>query len=345
MPRATASKTIAPATVGSLPASYEAGTRPISDVFADFFPEVPEQMRIHCAKESRNDGAYIPPIDWGFTWSKDQVKLGQQIAAGSISRFWLIDGPPGCGKTEFAYQLAARTNRGLTVVECHEGIEADSLFSFMEPKEGSKSGFGRTEGPIVRAMKNGDLLVLDELKGLRNSVQLALYNLLDGRPIQLRHNGEIVVPHEEFRVIATVNDVGDEKRASFKGSFSLTDPLKSRFVGARFAPLPTHEEVAALHKRVPSICDVIARALVNIAQAVRSEAVSGTMREFSFRELLHAGRHLVANTAPADATGAEKLQSDGLVAAIAAAYGNKEALSCGTRLQQLVLDQRRLLNL
>lgn len=325
------------------------GERLVSSVFADTEDgkTAPSGAIIRMGSPYTVASRLLVP-DPAYTWVKDTMKAAQMICSGAVAKNWLIDGPPGCGKTEFAYQLASRTGRAITVIECHEGIEADSMFSSLEPSDETKSGFKRVAGPIANAMVAGDLLVLDELKGLRPAVQMALYNLLDGRPVQIRHSGETVTPHEDFRVIATVNDVADEKRSSFKGAFPLTDPLKSRFAALRFAPLSPPEEMKALVARAVGLSPKMAKYLVTIANVVRAEAIGGMMREFSFRELIVAGRLLVAERGPASGI-ADEASADAsrqwlsLDKAVFVAYCDKEGSSVSPRLKQIIADHKSLM--
>lgn len=326
--------------VESLPLAQ--GERRVSDVFPGY-ENAPQHARIYCgmAKPEGAPTGVVTKKDLQYTWSKPNVQLAQQIAAGVASKYWLLDGPPGCGKTEFAYQFAACTGRAITVLECHEGIEADALFSFLEPTtEASSSGFARVDGPITKAMRNGDLLVLDELKGLRPAVQMALYNALDGRPVLIRHTGTLIEPHPEFRVIATVNDVADEKKASFKGAFPLTDPLKSRFAGKKFAAMLADAEIEALRRRVPGMATPVASLLVSIATSIRSEAANGGMREISFRELLVACRLIVSSYGVASDNSESGIaaQMEGVSDSLDMAYGSKESKAITQRVADLARD-------
>lgn len=252
-------------------------------------PKAPQQTITMFAGATA--GQWVPAIDPKYVWSKELVRLAQRLVSQVVSKNWLLVGPPGCGKTEFAYQLCARTNRPVEVVECSEAIEADALFSTILPAEDTKSGLKRIDGPVVRAARSGATLILDEVTGLAPEVQIALHNLLDGRPIQIRATGDIVTPHKEFMVIATANDVSGENRHKYKGTFALNSAFKSRFAAPKFSYLDEATEIAALISRAPGLDPIIARSLVRVAIAVRT-SVAAQLREFSFRELMVAGRAL-----------------------------------------------------
>ncbi len=81
------------------------------------------------------------------------------------------------------------------------------------------------DGPLVNAMRNGDLLLIDEISLADDSVLERLNSVLEpSRTITIAEKGgEVVVAHPEFRVLATMNPGGDF------GKKELSPALRNRF--------------------------------------------------------------------------------------------------------------------
>jgi len=81
------------------------------------------------------------------------------------------------------------------------------------------------DGPLVTAMRNGDLLLIDEISLADDSVLERLNSVLEpGRTLTIAEKGgEVVVAHPRFRVLATMNPGGDF------GKKELSPALRNRF--------------------------------------------------------------------------------------------------------------------
>lgn len=81
------------------------------------------------------------------------------------------------------------------------------------------------DGPVIQAMKRGEVLLLDEMNLAANDVLERLNSLFDdNRCIRVDENaGEVVTPHDNFRIFATMNP------ASYAGREQLTDAMRSRW--------------------------------------------------------------------------------------------------------------------
>ena len=92
----------------------------------------------------------------------------------------------------------------------------------------SKSLFEWQDGPLVTAMKEGDMFVLDEINLAEDAVIERLNSALEsGREITLAEKGglssEKIVAHPNFKFLATMNPGGDF------GKRELSPALRSRF--------------------------------------------------------------------------------------------------------------------
>lgn len=114
--------------------------------------------------------------------------------------------------------------------------EMESLRSQMEEIEGLarryNSLFEWSDGPLVTAMKSGQMLLLDEMSLAEDAVLERLNSVLEpSRTLVLAEKGDdgsseesrVVVAHEDFRVFATMNPGGDF------GKRELSPALRSRF--------------------------------------------------------------------------------------------------------------------
>jgi len=82
------------------------------------------------------------------------------------------------------------------------------------------------DGVLVESLKNGYWLVLDELNSALPEVLFLLQSLLDDDKfiVLAEKNGEIVRPHSNFRLFATMNPAGN-----YTGTNDLNRALLSRF--------------------------------------------------------------------------------------------------------------------
>jgi len=114
-------------------------------------------------------------------------------------------GPTGCGKTSFVQEFAKRIGYSLYTVSCHGDMEVPELLGNYILKDGDTTF---QYGPVVRAMREGAILLLDEYDLLNPGTASGLNGVLEGRSIFLPETGERIEPDPGFKVVLTSNTAG-----------------------------------------------------------------------------------------------------------------------------------------
>lgn len=132
----------------------------------------------------------------------------------------LLYGPPGTGKSSWASTCFATVER----ITLHGQMPPDDLIGSM----GLVSGGGGTatvwqDGPVVRAMRNGSAIVLDEIDKASPDVVSSLFAVLDDMPIAgvTLPTGERVIPSPGYCAIATSNQSPDVLPEALRNRFDL----------------------------------------------------------------------------------------------------------------------------
>ena len=178
---------------------------------------------------------FIPKVE------KEYVRWGssKDIEAIMKSRMFYpiyISGPSGNGKTMMVEQSAAKAKVPFLRVQITPETDEDDLIG------GFRLINGETvfcKGPVIKAMEEGALLLIDEIDRGTNKI-MCLQGVLEGKPVLIKQTGETVVPAEGFNVIATANTKG---RGSDDGRFSaatiIDEAFLERFVSAVNQPWPS----------------------------------------------------------------------------------------------------------
>lgn len=131
---------------------------------------------------------------------------GWQIAefalANKLNRV-LLYGPPGTGKTYFGLNYQA--SKAYRLICTEEMTDAD-LIGYVS--KGTDGNYHWREGIGIRAWKEGSRLVVDEINRANADIESRLMSLIDtvdSSSWENPHTGEIVKPHKDFSVVATMN--------------------------------------------------------------------------------------------------------------------------------------------
>ncbi|SEQ48231.1 CbbQ/NirQ/NorQ/GpvN family protein [Thalassovita taeanensis] len=115
----------------------------------------------------------------------------------------LLKGPTGCGKTRFVEHMAARTDRPLYTVACHDDLSAADLIGRYLLRGGETEW---VDGPLTRAVREGAICYLDEVIEARKDVTVVLHPLTDNRrTLMIDRTGEELVAPPEFMLVASYN--------------------------------------------------------------------------------------------------------------------------------------------
>ncbi len=200
----------------------------------------------------------------------------------------LAIGDTGTGKTSFIRYLAYHTNNGFRRLNLNGGTTTDELIGHYVIDE-KESGMRWVDGVLLDAMKNGYWLLLDELNAALPEVLFVLQSVLDDDRflVVAEHEGEIVRPHGNFRVFATMNP-----STEYAGTKDLNKALLSRFpiVVQTHYPANAHE-IDIIKYHVPGISDKDVNVMVRIAEDIRKSKKQNTISFIcSTRELINWGR-------------------------------------------------------
>lgn len=154
----------------------------------------------------------------------------------------LLVGETGGGKTTICQLTAYLNNRNLYVVNCHMHTESSDFLGNLRPvrqhesdEEKNQKLFEWVDGPLIKAMQNGDFFLADEISLADDSVLERLNSLLEPeRSLLLAEKGidvgkdlddvkNIIQANESFFFISTMNPGGDY------GKKELSPALRNRF--------------------------------------------------------------------------------------------------------------------
>ncbi|CAK4030281.1 related to midasin (AAA ATPase) [Lecanosticta acicola] len=223
-----------------------------------------------------NEGkAYVEPYPGCKHWIRQGVqKLQDQdhyiitpfvrsnlenlVRASSTRQFpVLIQGPTSSGKTSMIEYLAKRTGHTFTRINNHEHTDLQEYLGTYISGADGRIQF--QEGVLVKALREGHWIVLDELNLAPTDVLEALNRLLDdNRELRIPETQEVVRPHSDFMLFATQNPAG-----LYGGRKTLSRAFRNRFLELHFDDIPVNELQEILHRRT-QLPESRAKRIVNV---------------------------------------------------------------------------------
>ena len=231
----------------------------------------------------------------------DPVTLEVVYLAARMQKPLLVEGPPGCGKTELAYAVAQAGNTVVERLQCYQGItEEKAIGKFDEALQKLYLETGRerlgedwnairerlhsldffSEGPLLRALRhkgNACVLLVDELDKVDHQFEALLLEILSAWQITVPKLGTIQAETIPFVVLSS----NEERR--------LGDPLRRRCFYLRFEYPSVEREREILAIRSTTSKPALRGQLAGLAQALRGYSLE---KPPSIAEMLDLARGL-----------------------------------------------------
>ncbi|XP_016427493.1 midasin-like [Sinocyclocheilus rhinocerous] len=182
------------------------------------------------------------PEEFGHVvWTQGMRRLA--VLVGRALRFGesvLLVGDTGCGKTTICQLFAALAGQKFFSVNCHLHMETSDFLGGLRPvrhtgtqQADAEDGrlFEWRDGPLVLAMKQDGVFLMDEISLADDSVLERLNSVLETeKSLVLAEKGsgddddvELIIAGKKFRLVATMNPGGDF------GKKELSPALRNRF--------------------------------------------------------------------------------------------------------------------
>ena len=207
-------------------------------------------------------------------WGQEDFSIFDHARANNINV--LIYGPTGPGKTTSVEAWAAERGLRMATVSGNASMEPSQMTGkFVADGTGS---FAWIDGPVTDVVRNGGVLLLDEVNFISPKIYTVLYSLLDGRRMitLLDHHGETIEAHKDLTIFATMNP-----------DYIGTTPLNFAFRNRFDIQIPWDYDDKVEAKLVNS------KSLLALAQMLRNEAAKGQYETPISTNMLQEFTHFV----------------------------------------------------
>jgi MoxR-like ATPase len=211
----------------------------------------------------------------------DPVTLQVIYLAARMQKPLLVEGPPGCGKTELAYAVAEAAGTLVERLQCYEGITEDKAIGKFDEAlqelflETGSDRLGEdwdairkrlhsldffSEGPLLRALLSTErpcVLLVDELDKVDHQFEALLLEILSAWQVTVPKLGTIKAATIPFVVLSS----NEERR--------LGDPLRRRclYLRVEYPTVERETEILAIRSTNPD--PALRGQLAGLANALR----------------------------------------------------------------------------
>jgi MoxR-like ATPase len=276
----------------------------------------------------------------------DPVTLEVVYLAARMRKPLLVEGPPGCGKTELAYAVAAAANTVVERLQCYVGITEEKIIGKFDEAlqklylETQAVNLGQdwnlirsrlhsldffAEGPLLRALRYETqpcVLLVDEIDKVDFEIEAVLLEALSAFQITVPKLGTIQAATIPFVVLSS----NEERR--------LGDPLRRRCLYLRFDYPTIEREREILAIRNGNDSPQLRGQLAGLAHALRGWNME---KPPSIAEMLDLAQAL-------EILGADEIsheQRDLLLPLLAKTEADRKRLLLRSGFEGLVADSKR----
>lgn len=236
----------------------------------------------------------LPNLTWSDSFNlhapTTAANAMRVVRAMQVHKPILLEGSPGVGKTSLISAIAKATGNPLIRINLSEQTDLIDLFGSDAPVEGGQTGeFVWRDAPFLRAMKNGEWVLLDEMN-------LASQSVLEGLNACLDHRGEAYIPeldrsfprHPDFKVFAAQNP-----QYQGGGRKGLPKSFVNRFTVVYVDILKKEDLTLISHQIFPNIpkddCEKMISFMMTLEEIVVTKKSWGTLGgpwEFNLRDTM-----------------------------------------------------------
>jgi len=216
----------------------------------------------------------------------------KQIIDSGIFFPVFITGLSGNGKTLMVEQVCAQLKREMFRVNITVETDEDDLIGGHTLVDGNLQ---YREGPVLKAMRKGAVLLLDEVD-LGGNKLMCLQSILEGKGYLIKKTGEYIFPAPGFTIIATANTKGQgNEDGKFIGTQIMNEAMLERFAVTVEQTYPNVAvEKTILQKEMALSGEVdgeFVQKLTDWADVIRRTYMDGAIEEvISTRRLVHIVR-------------------------------------------------------
>lgn len=242
----------------------------ISELFG--MPNVPEKETME-----KRVGIFenVPTMDPQYLFRTAYLVPLLLFFRGDEPRAMLL-GDTGAGKTTLLEQAANRLNWPVVPVACHDKLELQELIGRVSLNSDGSTGW--VDGPVISAMRQGAVLILDEGNFMDQGAAGGLNKILDSMGggsgtgyYLIPETGEVIKAHPDFRIALT----GNQKKM-YRGTKPMNLAFQDRFtLGINVLYMSLEEEVAMLKAKAPTLNERIIRVLTEAAKGIRATFDAG----------------------------------------------------------------------
>ena len=200
-----------------------------------------------------------------------------------------VTGLSGNGKTLMIEQVCAQLKRECYRVNITIETDEDDLMGGHTLQNGNVIF---REGPVIKAMRKGAVLLLDEVD-LGSNKLMCLQSVLEGKGYFIKKTGEWVSPKEGFTVLATANTKGQgSDDGKFIGTQIMNEAMLERFaitMQQEYPPVTTERSILKKEMELTGTVDNdFCEKLVDWADIIRKSYYEGAIDDVvTTRRLVH----------------------------------------------------------